>query len=158
MFIARTPRSSSPPTRRRAGRAAGRARSGSRPPLGSGPLPSIGSPKASTTRPSQLSSGNTSGSAFRHFRLAAKPDAVEVAQRHQKRAPIAEARLHTGRAFRHGRRSCNGHQWKEAARLLPLPVATARLHATEVSILGMLQFVNKVALLKAHDVRYLYVY
>ena len=63
LLIARTPRSSLPPTRRRAWAGGGVARrrqaSAS---LGNGPLPSIGSPKAFTTRPSQARLGRITGS------------------------------------------------------------------------------------------------
>ncbi|MGY3294109.1 hypothetical protein ACVWWP_007176 [Bradyrhizobium sp. LM3.6] len=60
VFIARTPRSSGAPTRLRECAGGGELRYGiGAGPCGSGPLPSIGSPSALTTRPSQAAQGRT---------------------------------------------------------------------------------------------------
>ena len=60
VLSARTPRSSGAPTRRRAWAGGGALRNGAGDaPGGSGPLPSMGSPMALTTRPSQRADGRT---------------------------------------------------------------------------------------------------
>src|SRR5206468_7308186 len=60
VFIARTPRSSGAPTRLRECAGGGVLRNGiGEDPCGNGPLPSIGSPSALTTRPSQAAEGRT---------------------------------------------------------------------------------------------------
>ena len=92
VLSARTPRSSGAPTRRRAWAGGGELRNGKGDgPSGSGPLPSIGSPIALTTRPSQPADGRTAAATDGHHRAAAAPHPFERRERHQQRIGAGKA-------------------------------------------------------------------
>ena len=139
VFIARTPRSILPPTRRREWAGGGLLRIGMPTlPFSSGPLPSIGSPSALTTRPSQLHPGIPPAD---HPIL---PPCSRARRRHRGCPAASEVLAHCGspRPTRDGRRRAIIVQRPpiDKSRSTP-PTSTSKTqdgsHAPEVSILRM---------------------